>query len=268
MNGNKVHLTGKKKVFALVGMSGCGKTFLSQSFANKGFFHYSVDWEIANILRPQILQSVLEKIKNQSPFFKDLHEKFAIKTELSLTFDDLSAITSFVIPLNDKNKVKYKDLITNQNLYKEAELQATEKFFSTSQNAMKFYQMQGAICDSTGSIFEIMEKNHEMIEKFKENGHVVYIKTTKKHQQTLIERSKNAIKPILYNQGFLNKNLREYYDVNNINDNFEIDGEFFPWVFPNLLEYRQKCYEKLVLQTNGITIDAENINEIQEIIAK
>ena len=50
MNGNKVRWTGRKPL-VLIGMSGCGKTFLSQTLANKGFFHYSVDWEIANILR-------------------------------------------------------------------------------------------------------------------------------------------------------------------------------------------------------------------------
>lgn len=262
MNGNKVPLIGKKNI-TLVGMSGCGKTFLSQSLIKKGFFHYSADWEISTILRPQILQSVIEKIKNESPFFKSLHENFLIKTELSLTFDDLSTVTNFVIPLNEKNKVTYKNLITSQKIYKQAELQSMANFFRDAQSIMKNYKSSGIICDATGSIFEITLESPEIIEKLKNETQVVYIKTDENHKQTLIDRSKNAIKPILYNERFLNKNLQEYYSVKKIDDDFEIDGEFFPWVFANLLEYRTQCYEKLASQTNAIIINASNVQDFE-----
>ena len=254
-----------------IGMSGCGKTFLSQHLANNyGFFHYSVDWEITTILYPQILQSVIEKIKDQSPFFKSLHEKFAIKTELSLTFDDLSAITSFVIPLDDNGKVAYHKFLHNQNLYKAAELQATKHFFSHARQAINLYKMQGAICDATGSVCEVALEDDEIIRDLKEQTTVVYLQTDETHQEMLVERSKNAIKPILYNENFLIKNLQEYYNTKNITQDFEIDRGFFLWVFPNLLKYRQECYAELVRQTNGIILNAEkfDVENIENLLFK
>lgn len=264
MNGNKEHWTGRRPL-ALIGMSGCGKTFLSQTLANKGFFHYSVDWEIANILRPQILESVIEKIKNQSQFFKNLHENFLLKTDLSLTFDDLSTVTTFVIPLNENNKVSFKNLITNQRLYKAAELQAMNGFFLRFKNNANNYE--GIICDATGSIFEVASDSAEMIENLKNNATTVYIETNETHIQTLVTRSKNAIKPILYNERFLNKNLQEYYSVKEINDDFEIDAAFFQWVFPNLLKYRQECYQQLAIQANAVSISPSSLESFVSEIA-
>lgn len=246
----------------LIGMSGCGKTYLAQKLAASGFFHYSVDYEIAHILRGKILESVISKIKEQSPLFKNLHEKFAIKTDLSLVFDDLEIITTFVIPLDENGTVKYGKFSEHQNLYKQAEKLAMEMFSERAQNAIGVYGKQGFICDATGSICEVASENQKLISDLKNKSTVVYIKTGAEHLETLAMRAKTAIKPLLYNPEFLQSNLQEYYRTSSIGIDFEIDKSFFLWVFPRLLEFRSKSYEKLVEQTGGIMIDSSSIQNI------
>ncbi len=264
----KLPLQNDGQIFTFVGMSGCGKTTLSQKLASEGFFHYSVDYEIAHTyLREKIRKSVIEKITNQSPYFKNLYEKFAVKLELSLTFDDLEVITMFVIPTNESGKIPLGNFLEHQNIYKQAELLATKECFSKAKIAFENYGISGFINDSTGSICEVALENNELIELLKTQTKVVYLQTNEGHKETLISRSKEKVKPILYNYKFLMESLEIYYKKKEFSDDFEIDQEFFFWIFPRLLELRKQNYEELVQKTNGTTIDASafwNIKNAQD----
>ncbi len=255
-------ITGEN-IITLVGMSGCGKTSLSQKLAMENFFHYSIDYEIAHThLREKIRQSVIEKIKTQSIFFKELYEKFAIKLDLSLTFDDLEVIATFVIPMNENGKIPLGIFLEHQELYKKAELLATMEFFPKAKIAFKNYGILGFINDTTGSICEIVLENDELIDILKNRTKVVYLQTDESHKQMLISRSREKVKPILYNRKFLMENLREYYNSESFLPEFEIEKEFFLWLFPRLVDFRQKNYEELIQRTNGIKIDVSILNKV------
>ena len=63
------------------------------------------------------------------------------------------------------------------------------------------------------------------------------------------------------------ESLKIYYKKKEFDDNFEIDQEFFFWIFPRLLELRKQNYEELVQKTNGTTIDVSafwNIKNAQD----
>jgi hypothetical protein len=260
----KSNLQAKTKIFTLVGMSGSGKTALSHKLSADGLFHYSIDYEIAHThLKEKIKQSVISKITTQSPFFKELIEKFAIKVDLSLTFDDLEVMTMFVIPMKENGKINYGEFLNHQNLYRAAELQATQEFWQRAKTAFANYEISGFINDTTGSICEISLNNKPLLDLIKNHSTVVCLKTTTEHQNMLIERAKTAIKPILYNYDFLLKYLTEYYHFQNFTHDFEIDKEFFLWLFPKLLEYRKKSYTEFVEKTNAKTIDVYSVAKIK-----
>ncbi len=146
----------KDKTFTLVGMSGAGKTTLAQKLSGEGFFHYSIDYEIAHTyLKDKIKESVVNKIKKQSSIFYTLIDKFAIKLELSLTFDDLEIITMFVIPQNENGKIVFGEFLCNQELYRQAEILATQEFSVRAKIAFENYRVCGFINDATGSVCEI-----------------------------------------------------------------------------------------------------------------
>jgi shikimate kinase len=260
----KSNLQEKTKIFTLIGMSGSGKTALSHKLSADGLFHYSIDYEIAHThLKDKIKQSVISKINNQSQFFRELIEKFAIKIDLSLTFDDLEVITMFVIPTKENGKVNFGEFLSNQNLYRTAELQATQEFWQRAKTAFENYEISGFVNDTTGSVCEISLNNKPLLDLIKNRSTVVYLKTTQEHQTMLVERAKTAIKPILYNYDFLLKHLTEYYNSQNFTTNFEIDKEFFFWLFPKLLEYRKKSYTEFVEKTDGKIIDVSNLAKIK-----
>lgn len=254
----------EKKIFILVGMSGSGKTTLAQKLSKDGAFHYSVDYEIAHThLKEKIKQSIIEKISNQSKIFQDLYEKHLIKLDLSLTFDDLSVITSFVIPENSNGKILLKEFLKNQEFYKKAEIKATMEFESRAQIAFQNYHSKSFIVDTTGSICQVALSNENLLNSIKSNSTVVFFKTTNEHKNILIDRSKTTIKPILYDVDFLFENLRIFYNTQNFTEDFEIDKEFFLWIFPVLLEYRSNLYNEFVRKTNGVIVDVSIIESIQ-----
>ncbi|MFT4967934.1 MAG: hypothetical protein ACI9CD_000951 [Candidatus Deianiraeaceae bacterium] len=261
----KLNLQEKTHTFTLVGMSGSGKTSLSHKLSADGFFHYSIDYEIAHThLKSKIKQSVVEKIAKQSPTFCNLIEKFAINLELSLTFDDLEIITMFAIPQKENGKVNFGEFLHNQELYRIAEIQATQEFHSRAKIAFDNYQVEGFINDTTGSICDVALSKPELLGSITRNSQVIYLQTTQEHQEVLIERSKNTLKPILYNKSFFYQSLKEYYKKSEFNHSFEIDQEFFLWIFPKLLEFRQKSYQEFVKNTNGKTINAMLFNKVRD----
>lgn len=256
----------QEKTFTLIGMSGAGKTALSQRLVMDGFFHYSIDSEIAYThLKESIRQSVVQNIKKQSPLFKTLMEKFAIKFDISLTFDDLEIITMFVIPQQENGKINLGEFRRNQSLYREAEKLATKGFVSRAKIAFQNYHVKGFINDATGSICEIALGDEEIIDMLKHNSTVIYLKTSSQHRQMLSERSKKAVKPILYNPQFLMENLQSYYGNQTFDDMFEIDPEFFIDLFPKLLEFRVKSYDEFVQKTNGKAIDVSEFYNVHNV---
>lgn len=261
----KYNLQGKLKTFTLVGMSGSGKTSLSQKLSSDGFFHYSIDYEIAHThLKTKTKDRVIAQIKRQSELFKNLIEKFAIKVDLSLTFDDLEIITMFVIPQQENGKILLEEFLHNQELYCQAEIKATMEFANRATIAFENYHCEGFINDATGSICEVALENSELLKIIKEQSQVIHLQTTKKHQKLLIDRSTSAVKPILYNKNFLFQNLQEYYNIKTILPSFEIDKQFFLDVFPRLLEFRVQSYQEFIAKTNGISIDATKIEKVQD----
>ncbi len=260
----------ENKIFTLVGMSGCGKTTLSQKLANEGFFHYSIDYEIAHThMQRQIRQSVIDKIKFESKYFKELHESFAVKLELSLTFDDLALITMFVIPENENGKIPLGKFLENQEFYKQSELLATKIFYEKAKIAFEHYNASGFINDSTGSICEVTlenaPENKELLRLIREKSRLVFIQTKETHRDLLIARSKEKVKPILYNRQFLMQNLTSYYKMKNFPHEFEIDKAFFIELFPKLLDFRKENYEQLVKETNGIVVNASEIEKVKTV---
>ena len=260
----------ENKIFTLVGMSGCGKTTLSQKLANEGFFHYSIDYEIAHThMQKQIRQFVIDKIKLESKYFKELHETFAVKLELSLTFDDLALITMFVIPENENGKIPFGKFLENQRFYKESELLATKIFHKKAQIAFENYNSTGFISDATGSICEValedVPESKELLRLIREKSRLVFIQTDDSHKDLLIARSKEKVKPILYNHQFLMQNLAEFYKMENFPPEFEIDKAFFIQLFPKLLDFRKENYEQLVKEANGIAVNSSEIEKVKTV---
>ena len=76
---------------------------------------------------------------------------------------------------------------------------------------------------------------------------------------------RSKIKPILYNRSFLIKNLQEYYSLVEIPVNFEIDKSFFIDLFPKLLAMRLENYAELVQKTNGVVVNAFELEDLKNI---
>ncbi len=79
----------ENKSVTLLGMSGVGKTHLSNLLRKHDWFHYSGDYD----------ESILDLIKEQAmkvPFLKDLLRKDWIYITNNITVDDLGPVLSFV----------------------------------------------------------------------------------------------------------------------------------------------------------------------------
>ncbi|MEZ5479711.1 MAG: hypothetical protein R3E95_20230 [Thiolinea sp.] len=86
----------ENKSVTLLGMSGVGKTHLSNLLRKNDWFHYSGDYRIG---KRYLDESILDLIKEQAmkvPFLRDLLRKDWIYISNNITVDDLGPVLSFV----------------------------------------------------------------------------------------------------------------------------------------------------------------------------
>jgi len=84
----------ENKSITLLGMSGVGKTFLSNILRGSGWFHYSGDYRIGT---RYLSEPILDNIKIQAmqvPFLRDLLRSDSIYINNNMTFENLDAVST------------------------------------------------------------------------------------------------------------------------------------------------------------------------------
>jgi len=104
---NKVRLTPdqfrhwKHKSITFLGMSGIGKTYISNILRSSDWFHYSGDYRIGT---RYMNEPILDNIKSQAmqvPFLQDLLRSDSIYISNNITVDHLKPLSTFLGKLGD-----------------------------------------------------------------------------------------------------------------------------------------------------------------------
>ncbi len=261
------------KAITLMGMSGIGKTTLSNKLPKTNWFHYSGDYRIGTkYLEEPILDNIKERAM-EVPFLRTLLKTDSIYISSNITVDNLDPISSFLgkIGAPSKEGLTLKEFSKRQELHKSAEINAMKDVPEFIEKSRRIYGYDHFINDAGGSICELIDG--EAMDALVDHTVILYIEENDEVRQTLIERSINRPKPLYYNHDFLVNHL-EIYKQETDGDHESMDpDEFVRWIFPRLLDYRKAKYQAIAKQ-HGYTVQASDImnvnseNQLIDLVAK
>ena len=251
-----------KKV-TLLGMSGVGKSYLSNLLRKQGnWFHYSGDYRIGT---RHLDEPILDMIKQQAmqvPFLKELLRKDWIYIRNNIKVDDLGPVLSFVGKLGNPELggVELEDFIHRQAQYRDAEIATMKEVPEFIGKAKDIYGYPHFVNDVGGSLCELDEPG--IIESLAEHTLILYIQVTNAaEEEKLIQRSVSAPKPLYYRPEFLTEYLAMYLAEKNLQYAAEINpDDFARWVFPLLFHSRLPRYEAIAEQ--GYTVTSEEVAQV------
>ncbi len=251
------------KSITLLGMSGVGKTFLSNILRSSDWFHYSGDYRIGT---RYLNEPILDNIKQQAmqvPFIRDLLRSDSIYIQNNITVDHLKPISSFLGKLGNPEQggLSLQEFKRRQQLHLQAEIAAMQDVPEFIRKAHEVYGFKNFINDAGGSVSEL--NSPEVMQTLSEHTLILYIKATEENEKALIERAQSDPKPLYYQEAFLDQYLDIYMTEQQIDYVSMLDPDaFVRWVFPHLFKARLPRYDAIA-QQYGYTVSTTELYQIK-----
>lgn len=255
----------KHKSITLLGMSGVGKTHLSDILRQHGWFHYSGDYRIGT---RYLDEAILDIIKQQAmgvPFLRLLLRNDWISIRNIIKIKDLGPVLSFVGKLGNPalGGVPLDDFVWRQAQYRQAEIAAMRDVPDFIRRSWETYGYHHFVNDVGGSLCELEEPG--IIELLAEHSLILYIRTTTAEEEdTLIRRAQSDPKPLYYRPDFLEEQLQVYLAEQGLDYAAEMDPDAFTrWIFPRLFRSRLPRYEAIA-GPHGYTLTSAEVAQVRD----
>jgi len=261
--GKQAFSNWEHKSITLLGMSGVGKTFLSNILRESDWFHFSGDYRIGT---RYLNEPILDNIKSQAmqvPFLRDLLRSDSIVINNNITVDHLKPVSTFIGKLGDPELggLSLEEFKHRQDLHHEAEVNTMLDVPEFMKKARQIYGFNHFINDAGGSLCEL--NDDKVLDMLAEHTVFIYIKASKEDEQRLIERAKSSPKPLYYRPEFLDEQLAIYMQENKHEYVAMINpDDFVRWVFPRLFYARIPRYETIA-EKYGYTITTEALYQVK-----
>ena len=257
----------KSKRVLLFGMSGLGKTYISNMLRAHGdWFHYSIDYRIGTRYMGELISDSYKLAAMKTPYLGELLKSDSIYIESNITFDNLTPLSNYLgKPGNiELGGIPIAEYEKRQEQHRKAEIAALLDTGYFVNRSKEIYQYENFICDSGGSICEVVDPedpNDPVMKHLSQNTLLVWIKGSDAHTEALIDRFDKNPKPMCYQESFLATKWEEFISLKNINANKVDPNEFIRWTYSKALSHRQPRYEKM--SKWGITVKAEDIEKVK-----
>lgn len=252
------------KRITLLGMSGVGKTRLSNMLRKRNWFHYSGDYRIGT---RYLDEPILDNIKHKAmevPFLRDLLRSDSIYIVNNITVDNLQPVSSFLGKLGNPEQggLGLREFKRRQELHRLAEIAAMRDVPEFISKAQDIYGYQHFVNDAGGSVCELDDP--ETIEILAGHSLILYLKATEADEQELIRRAEADPKPLYYRAAFLDEQLAAYQQEHGLSYVAMIDpDDFVRWMFPRLFYSRIPRYEAIAKQ-HGYTVTTTELAQVQD----
>ena len=251
------------KSITLLGMSGVGKTFLSNLLRENGWYHYSGDYRIGTRYLDEPISDNIKMEAMKVPFLRDLLQTDSIYIENNITVDHLKPVSTFLGKLGnpESDGLTLKEFKRRQKLHRNAEIAAMGDVTAFMNKASKIYGLQKFVNDAGGSVCELDEPG--VLEELAENTLSLYIQATEENEKMLIDRAKKDPKPMYYREALLDELVDEYLAKEGVDYTALIEpDEFVRWSFPKLFYSRIPRYEAIA-QEFGYTITTTELFQVK-----
>ena len=233
----------KLKRFALLGMSGLGKTFISRRLTEKdNWSHYSVDYEIGKLL-----------FKSQ---YKNLLDGFEI--------DNLTNLSNFLGKPGSPSMggISFSEYLTRQKLHRDAEIKATLDACLLIEKSPEISHM---VCDTSGSICELVDpsdQNDRILTSLSKNFVIICLEAPDSMYQVLMNRFLAKPKPMYYEENFLCSLWESFTNRSSGNVHQINPDEFMVYGFKALIKRRKEIFDA-ISKNWGISLNFEQLRKIK-----
>lgn len=259
-------LNSNSKRILFFGMSGLGKTYISNILRETGnWFHYSVDYRIGTHYMGEHIVDNFKSCAMKDPFLADLLRSDSIYIASNITFDNLSPLSTYLGKPGsiEHGGLPFDEYQKRQNQHIMAEKSALIDTLSFIEKGTHIYGYDNFICDSGGSICEVVEpsnNNDEILKKLSKKLLFIWIKGSNQHRKNLIDRFDKNPKPMCYQPEFLIKSWSQYKQEKLLTDDKINPDSFIRWIYSKALDYRQPRYQEIA-QKWGLTIQATELEK-------
>ena len=267
LQSGKDFRTAPAKRILLFGMSGLGKTHLANQLRDAGgWFHYSVDYRIGTRYMGEFIADNFKREAMKVPLLRDLLMTDSVYITSNITFDNLAPLSTYLGKPGDpaKGGLPFDDYLHRQTQHRDAEIAALLDAPRYIQRAQDLYGYPHFICDSGGSICEVVnpdDPNDAVLTALSQSMLMIWIEGSDAHTAELIKRFDRAPKPMYYQPEFLHKAWADYLQENALTPT-EVDPDaFVRWTYARALAHRQPRYAAMA-KNWGISITAEEVRQI------
>ncbi len=263
-----------QKRILLFGMSGLGKTRLSNILRGSGeWFHYSVDYRIGTRYMGEHIADNFKAEAMKNPFLAQLLRSDSIYVASNITFDNLAPLSTYLGKPGDPSKggVPFAEYMRRQALHAEAERAAMLDTSHFIERAKLLYGYDNFVCDSSGSIVEVVDPEDPGDPVLTEMGRTllpVWIEGSDVHTKDLIRRFDRDPKPMYYQPAFLDTAWSEYRrECGGAEEAVDPDA-FVRWAFARALAHRAPRYAAIA-RNWGVTVtgeEAANVHDANDMI--
>lgn len=252
------------KNITLLGMSGVGKTHLSNMLRRHDWFHYSGDYRIGTRYLSEPILDIIKKQAMEVPLLRQLLRSDNIVIRNRISVDNLGPVLSYVGKLGNPEKggVPLGEFSHRQELYRLAEVDAMKDVPQFIRKARDVYGFSNFINDVGGSLCELEEPS--VIDILVEHTLILYIEVSQEDEIQLLRRAEEDPKPLYYRPEFLHHHLAIYLEQNELSYAALIDPDHFTrWIFPRLFHARIPRYE-VIAAPHGYRVTSAEVSKLRD----
>lgn len=261
------YLAAARKRVMLFGMSGLGKTHLSNMLRDaSGWFHYSVDYRIGTRYMGEYIADNFKREAMKVPLLRELLMTDSVYIASNITFDNLAPLSTYLGKPGDlaKGGLAFAEYMKRQAQHREAEVAAMLDTARFIERAEEIYGYHNFVCDTSGSICEVVDPSDpddKVMHQLSQTLLLVWIKGSDAHTAELIRRFDRAPKPMYYQPAFLHAAWQEYCATHSVTEENCDPDAFVRWTYARALAHRQPRYAAMA--DWGITLTAEEVAGIR-----
>jgi hypothetical protein len=257
-------LAAPQKRVMLFGMSGLGKTYLSNMLRGGGqWFHYSVDYRIGTRYLGELIADDFKRAAMQVPLLRDLLMSDSVTIRSNITFDNLAPLSAWLGKPGDpaRGGLPFAEYCTRQDQHRTAEIAAMQDAAHFAHRALDIYGYPHFVCDTSGSICEVVDPfnpDDALMTALASLALPVWIKGSDAHTAELIRRFDRAPKPMYYQPAFLTDAWDSYLSETGQAPECVDPDAFVRWTYARALAHRAPRYAAMA-DTWGVTVLAEDV---------
>lgn len=258
-----------QKRVLLFGMSGLGKTHLSQLLRDSGnWFHYSIDYRIGTRYMGERIADNAKREAMKVPFLRELLMTDSIYIGSNITFHNLAPVSTYLGKPGspEKGGMEMADYARRQDQFRLAEESALRDTGYFIERAEALYGYPHFICDTGGSICEWVDPDDPkdpLLTELSGQALMVWIEGSETHTAELIRRFDAAPKPMSYRPDFLATVWQDYLSINNVLEGDVDPDNFIRFTYAKALAHRQPLYQSMA-RNWGVTVSADAAKAVKD----